>query len=87
MYGFDIKILKLLHSYLTKRWQRAKTNISFSTWSELLQGSPQGSVLGPITYLNIYLNDLFYLTKMTQVCNFVDGIAVMLLILCNVTRI
>ena len=28
-YGFDIKTLKLLHSYLTKRWQRTKINSSF----------------------------------------------------------
>ena len=70
-YGFDIKTLKLLHSYLTKRWQRTKVNSSFSTWSELLQGVPQGSLLGPILF-NIYLNDLFYLTEMTQVRNFAD---------------
>ena len=70
-YGFDIKTLKLLHSYLTKRWQRAKANSSFSTWSELLQGVPQGSVLRTILF-NIYLHDLFYLTEMTQVCNFAD---------------
>ena len=31
-YGFDIKSLKLLHSYLKKRWQRTKVNSSFSTW-------------------------------------------------------
>ena len=47
-YGSDIKTLKLLHSYLTKRWQRTKVNSSFSTSPELLQGVPQGSVLGPI---------------------------------------
>ena len=70
-YGFDIKTLKLLHSYLTKRWQRTKVNSSFSTWSGLLQGIPQGSVLGAILF-SIYLNDLFYLTEMTQVCNFAD---------------
>ena len=30
-YSFDIKTLKLLHSYLTKRWQRTKVNSRFST--------------------------------------------------------
>ena len=34
-YCFDIKILKLLHSYLTDRWQRTTENLIFSTRSEL----------------------------------------------------
>ena len=70
-YGFDIKTIKLLHSYLKKRWQKTKVNSSFSRWSELLQGVPQSSVFEPIPF-NIYFNDLFYLTIMTQVCDFAD---------------
>ena len=30
-----------------------------------------GSLLGPL-FFNIYLNDLFYLTESTEVCNFAD---------------
>ena len=49
-YGFDTKTLKLLHSYLRKRWQRTKVYSNLITLSELLQGVPQGSVLGPILF-------------------------------------
>ena len=69
-YGFEKNSLKLIKSYLTERWQRVKINTSYSSWSKLLAGVPQGSVLGPLLF-NLYINDLFYVIK-ADVCNYAD---------------
>ena len=70
-YGFETASMKLIRSYLTNHFQRPKVNTSFSSRSKLFFGVPQGSVLERLLF-NIYINDLFYLTEMTDVCNYAD---------------
>ena len=45
-YGFGKASLRLMHSYLTDRYQRVKINNSYSLWSLIKHGMPQDSILG-----------------------------------------
>ena len=68
-YAFSIKALEVLLIYLQERWKRVKINRTFSFWTQLLQGVPQRSVLGPIL-LNVYINDISFVLKRIEICNF-----------------
>ena len=60
-----------MHSYLRNRHQRVRLNNIYSSWSELLFGVPQGSIVGPLL-LNIFLCDLFLFIPNFNVASYGD---------------
>ena len=46
-------------------------NKTVSSWTKLLWGAPRWSVLDPILF-NIYINDIFFALKGTDIRNFAD---------------
>ena len=70
-YDFDYISLKVVASYLKKRYQRVRINSRYSSWYEIIFGVPQGSILGPLLF-NIYLCDFFFFLENSNIVNYAD---------------
>ena len=69
--GLQPTALKQMENHLTGRFQRTKVSNSYSSWSEIIAGVPQGSILGPLLF-NSFLNYLFLYPEETFLSNYVD---------------
>ena len=56
-YGIDGPLLLWFRHFLTNRQQRVGIRGTYSNWSAVTSGVPQGTILGPILFL-IYVNDI-----------------------------
>ena len=71
-YGFDLESLTYIYGYLTDRKQRTKVQRSFSEWTDISSGVPQGSTLEPLLF-NMHLNDISFFVKYCDVVNYADN--------------
>ena len=69
---FDMNALNLMFDYLKGRKQRVKINSSFSSYLDIFQGVPQGSISGSLLS-NLFLCNLFLLVEEANIISYADG--------------
>ena len=69
--GFDYDSLVVIQSYLPEKQQRTKVDNAYSSYSDILYGVPQSSILAPL-HFNIYISDMFYDIDKCDIASYAD---------------
>ena len=81
-YGIGLDMCNnLLKSYLTDRYQYVDYKSARSPTKSIITGVPQGSILGPLLFLN-YINDLPLVSQIFDMIMYADDTA----LYCNINR-
>ena len=70
-YGFDKTSTEYLKDYLSHRKLKIKINKTFSNWTNILHGVPQGSILGPLIF-TVFLYGLFLFKPNIDLVSYAD---------------
>ena len=70
-YRFDKTFTEYLKDYLSHRKLKININKTFSNWTNILHGLPQGSILGPIVF-NVFVCDLFLFKPNIDLVSYAD---------------
>ena len=70
-YYLSLSSLKLVHDYLLNRKQRTTSNWEYSSWTYILEGAPQASILGSLL-CNMFFCDLLIITDTTYFASLAD---------------
>ena len=68
VYCLSMDAITFIYSYMKRKKQGVKINVTESLFKILLSGVPQGSILGPIL-LHIFTNNLLFLINESKRAN------------------
>ena len=73
---------KIIHTYMTDRFQFVEFNRYKSTYLPISTGVPQGSVLGPLWFLIFYINDFPLMSNIFSMLMYADDT----ILYCNIDQ-
>jgi Reverse transcriptase (RNA-dependent DNA polymerase) len=77
LFGFSQSAISFIRSYLTNRSQSVCANGELSDFLPVVQGVPQGSVLGPLLF-SLFINDIVKSINFSQYHIYADDVQIYL---------